>query len=65
MAPLNYGTNMKLYVNNIKFKSNLMLMQPLVKFKSHFYFEEKDNLTLAEKSLQPLKGSTVLQFLTH
>ncbi len=33
--------------------------QPLVKFKSHLYFEEKDNVQDAEKMLKPLKGSLV------
>lgn len=33
--------------------------KPLVKFKSHFYFEEKDRTTEAAKALQPLPGSKV------
>lgn len=33
--------------------------QPLVKFKSHLYFEEKDCVSEAEKNLKPAKGSKV------
>ena len=33
--------------------------QPLVKFKSHLYFEEKDYVQETEKALKPLKGSLV------
>jgi len=33
--------------------------QPLVKFKSHLYYEEKDHVAEAEKQLKPLKGSKV------
>jgi len=38
---------------------HLLLFQPLVKFKSHFYYEEKDHVAEAEKQLKPLKGSKV------
>ena len=31
----------------------------MVKFKSHFYFEEKDRVTEAEKALEPLKAKTL------
>ena len=31
----------------------------LVKFKNHLYYEEKDNFSLEEKKLVPLKGSQV------
>lgn len=33
--------------------------RPLVKFKSYFYFEEKDEVQKSLKSLVPLKGSKV------
>jgi len=33
--------------------------QPLVKFKSHLYYEEKDHVAEAEKQLKQLKGSKV------
>ncbi|XP_065199771.1 set1/Ash2 histone methyltransferase complex subunit ASH2 [Planococcus citri] len=36
--------------------------RPLVKFKSHLYYEEKDNLTEISKSLTPLKGSKIIFF---
>ena len=36
--------------------------KPLVKFKSHFYFEEKDRVTEAEKALEPLPGSKITFF---
>ena len=35
------------------------MLQPLVKFKSHLYFEEKDCVSEAEKALQPAAGSKV------
>lgn len=34
-------------------------MQPLVKFKSHLYYEEKDQLAEALKALKPLKGAKI------
>lgn len=37
----------------------LHLLQPLVKFKSHLYYEEKDLVAETEKRLQPLMGSKV------
>ena len=40
----------------------LLQDKPLVKFKSHFYFEEKDRVTEAEKALEPLKGSKITFF---
>ena len=36
-----------------------VLIQPLVKFKSHFYYEEKDLVSETEKKLAPLSGSQV------
>ena len=39
--------------------SGFILLQPLVKFKSHLYFEEKDYVTETEKNLKPVSGSKV------
>lgn len=36
--------------------------QPLVKFKSHLYYEEKDNLAEKTKNLTSLKGSKIIFF---
>ncbi|XP_063216211.1 set1/Ash2 histone methyltransferase complex subunit ASH2 isoform X2 [Bacillus rossius redtenbacheri] len=36
--------------------------RPLVKFKCHLYYEEKDNVTEALKTLRPLSGSKVVFF---
>lgn len=38
------------------------LPQPLVKFKSHLYYEDKDNVPERLKALQPLHGSKILFF---
>ena len=49
-------------IENIKavlFWPELFSFQPLVKFKSHLYFEEKDYVTEAEKKLKPQTGSQV------
>ena len=35
------------------------VFQPLVKFKNHLYYEEKDSTTEAEKVLKPAPGSKV------
>lgn len=35
------------------------LFQPLVKFKSYLYYEEKDEVQLELKNMKPLKGSKV------
>jgi len=35
------------------------VFQPLVKFKSHLYYEEKDHVAEGEKQLKPLRGSKV------
>ena len=40
---------------------SLLSLQPLVKFKSHLYYEEKDHVAETEKSLKPLMGSQVKQ----
>lgn len=37
----------------------LSLLQPLIRFKNSFYFEEKDEVEQAEKGLKPLVGSKV------
>ncbi|XP_025113604.1 set1/Ash2 histone methyltransferase complex subunit ASH2-like isoform X2 [Pomacea canaliculata] len=36
--------------------------RPLVKFKSHLYFEEKDCVSEAEKNLKPAKGSKMIMY---
>lgn len=36
--------------------------QPLVKFRSHLYYEDKDDLPEAIKNLKALKGSKILFF---
>ncbi|XP_070187573.1 set1/Ash2 histone methyltransferase complex subunit ASH2-like [Littorina saxatilis] len=36
--------------------------RPLVKFKSHLYFEEKDSVSDAEKALQPATGSQMIMY---
>ena len=36
-----------------------LVFQPLVKFKNHLYYEEKDSTTEAEKVLKPAPGSKV------
>lgn len=40
----------------------LLPVQPLVKFKSHLYYEDKDNIPESTKSLRPLSGSKILFF---
>ncbi|CAG5121668.1 unnamed protein product, partial [Candidula unifasciata] len=35
---------------------------PLVKFKSHLYFEDKDNVSDTEKLLRPAKGSKMMMY---
>lgn len=37
-------------------------MQPLVKFKSHLYYEDKDNVPERLKSLRALPGSRIMFF---
>ncbi|XP_013078808.1 set1/Ash2 histone methyltransferase complex subunit ASH2-like isoform X1 [Biomphalaria glabrata] len=36
--------------------------RPLVKFKSHLYFEDKDNVSETEKTLKPAKGSKMIMY---
>ncbi|KAF5276970.1 hypothetical protein FQR65_LT16110 [Abscondita terminalis] len=36
--------------------------RPLVKFKSHLYYEDKDNVAESLKSLKPLEGSKIVFF---
>ncbi|XP_053212071.1 set1/Ash2 histone methyltransferase complex subunit ASH2-like [Panonychus citri] len=36
--------------------------KPLIKFKSHLYFEEKDDIPAITKKLRPLKGSKIIYF---
>lgn len=36
--------------------------KPLIKFKSHFYFEEKDGVKEATKAARPLHGSKIVFF---
>ncbi|ESO89813.1 hypothetical protein LOTGIDRAFT_218660 [Lottia gigantea] len=36
--------------------------RPLVKFKSHLYYEDKDNVSESEKSLKPHYGSKLIMF---
>lgn len=45
------------YFYNYKF-----LLQPLVKFKSHLYYEEKDNVGEYQKNLKPLPKSQIIFF---
>lgn len=40
----------------------IFLPQPLVKFKSHLYYEDKDKVPEAIKSLKPLSGSKLVFF---
>jgi Set1/Ash2 histone methyltransferase complex subunit ASH2 len=40
----------------------IFLLQPLVKFKSHLYYEDKDKVPEAIKSLKPLPGSKLVFF---
>ena len=36
--------------------------KPLIKYKSHFYYEEKNRVKEAEKELTPLTGSKIVFF---
>ncbi|GFR78426.1 Set1/Ash2 histone methyltransferase complex subunit ASH2-like [Elysia marginata] len=36
--------------------------QPLVKFKSHLYFEDKDNVSESERALRTAKGSKIMTY---
>ncbi len=42
--------------------SHLHLLQNLIKFKSHYYYEEKDEVDVAIKSLRKKPGTTVRVF---
>ena len=46
-------------VNNAQLVPDSCKQMTLVKFKNHLYYEEKDNFSLAEKNLTPLKASRV------
>jgi len=48
---------------NLDFLPKSYKDKPLIKFKSHLYFEEKDKLQENLKSLKTLKGSKILFFL--
>ena len=40
--------------------NEFLFFQPLVKFKSHLYYEEKDQVPEALKALKPLSGSKII-----
>lgn len=40
----------------------LLLLQPLVKFKSHLYYEDKDKVAEALKGLQSIPNSKIIFF---
>lgn len=46
----------------IKHVPNTYKDRPLVKFKSHLYYEEKDNVADTLKALAPLEGSQIIFF---
>ncbi|KAL4705946.1 hypothetical protein ACJJTC_016558, partial [Scirpophaga incertulas] len=45
-----------------KYTPNTYKDRPLVKFKSHLYYEDKDNIQESLNSLKPLPGSKILFF---
>nr|XP_011432333.1 set1/Ash2 histone methyltransferase complex subunit ASH2 isoform X1 [Crassostrea gigas] len=45
-----------------KLLPNTFKDRPLVKFKSHLYYEEKDHVAETEKSLKPLIGSQMIMY---
>lgn len=45
---------------HVYFINQLFINQPLVKFKSHLYYEEKDQVPEALKALKPLQGSRII-----
>jgi len=49
-------------VNRPHFVPRTMKERPLVKFKSYLYFELKDEVVKAAKTLRPLKGSKIVCF---
>lgn len=40
----------------------ILLWQPLVKFKSHLYYEDKDRVSETMKNLTPVPGSKIIFF---
>ena len=54
------------YYSSTCFDENLPIFsfqdKPLIKFKSHLYFEEKDRLQENLKNLKPLPGSKITYF---
>lgn len=50
------------YSTKVKHVPNVYKDRPLVKFKSHLYYEEKDNVPECLKNLKPLEGSKLLFF---
>lgn len=44
----------------ITFENKYFFPQPLVKFKSHLYYEEKDQVPEALKALKPAEGSKII-----
>lgn len=53
---------MFIFIRQLNILNLFFLPQPLVKFKSHLYYEEKDNLNEKTKSLTPLTGSKIIFF---
>lgn len=51
-----------LSVNEFSLIEMFQYFQPLVKFKSHLYYEDKDKITEALKSLKIVPGSKILFF---
>ncbi|XP_044726626.1 set1/Ash2 histone methyltransferase complex subunit ASH2 [Chrysoperla carnea] len=48
--------------SKVKHVPNTYKDRPLVKFKSHLYYEEKDNVAESLKNLKPLVGSQIIFF---
>lgn len=46
----------------VKIKNIIYFFQPLVKFKSHLYYEDKDNIQESLNNLRPLPGSKIYFF---
>lgn len=49
----------------IHFLKSDLFLQALIKFKSYLYFEEKDYVDKAEKSLKPMNPSRVRKTLQN
>ncbi|KAG4068241.1 hypothetical protein HA402_007761 [Bradysia odoriphaga] len=47
---------------NINYMPNTFKDRPLVKFKSHLYYEDKDRVSETLKNLTPVKGSKIIFF---